>query len=100
MSTNRVPGRSARNSSRSCARPLPKMDGREGAMFTIYWGEVSADSDGPVEMCKPVPAEEAKALTSHYPDLSLRTEPAHARRTSPSRTTHYRLVREGPGSAV
>ena len=58
-------------------RPLPKMDGREGAMFTIYWGEVSADSDGPVEMCKPVPAEEANALSSHYPELTLRTEPAH-----------------------
>jgi hypothetical protein len=58
-------------------RPLPKMEGREGAMFTIYWGEVSADSDGPVEMCKPVPEEEAQALASHYPELSLRTEPAH-----------------------
>ena len=58
-------------------RPLPKMEGRAGAMFTIYWGEVSADSDGPVEMCKPVPEEKAKALASHYPELSLRTEPAH-----------------------
>jgi len=29
-------------------RPLPKMEGREGAMFSIYWGEVSADSDGPL----------------------------------------------------
>jgi DNA-binding transcriptional MerR regulator len=58
-------------------RPLPKMEGREGAMFTIYWGEVSADSDGPVEMCKPVPEDEAQALASHYPELSLRTEPAH-----------------------
>jgi len=58
-------------------RPLPKMEGREGAMFTIYWGEVSADSDGPVEWCKPVPEEKAKALASHYPELSLRTEPAH-----------------------
>ncbi len=58
-------------------RPLPKMEGREGAMFTIYWGEVSADSDGPVEMCKPVPEEKAQALASHYPELSLRTEPAH-----------------------
>jgi hypothetical protein len=45
-------------------RPLPKMNGREGAMFTIYWGEVSADSDGPVEMCRPVPESDAKALTS------------------------------------
>ena len=58
-------------------RPLPKMEGREGAMFSIYWGEVSADSDGPVEWCKPVPESEAQALASHYPELSLRTEPAH-----------------------
>jgi hypothetical protein len=58
-------------------RPLPKMEGREGAMFTIYWGEVSTDSDGPVEMCKPVPESDAQALASQYPELSLRTEPAH-----------------------
>jgi DNA-binding transcriptional MerR regulator len=58
-------------------RPLPKMEGREGAMFSIYWGEVSADSDGPVEWCKPVPDADAEALASHYPELSLRTEPAH-----------------------
>jgi DNA-binding transcriptional MerR regulator len=58
-------------------RPLPKMNGREGAMFSIYWGEVSADSDGPVEWCKPVPASDAKGLASHCPELSLRTEPAH-----------------------
>jgi DNA-binding transcriptional MerR regulator len=58
-------------------RPLPKMSGREGAMFSIYWGEVSADSDGPVEWCKPVPESDAKALASNYPELSLRTEPAH-----------------------
>lgn len=58
-------------------RPLPKMDGREGATFSIYWGEVSADSDGPVEWCRPVPASNAKALLSHYPELSLRIEPAH-----------------------
>ncbi len=58
-------------------RPLPKMNGREGATFAIFWGEVSADSDGPVEWCKPVPESDAKALASHYPELSLRTEPAH-----------------------
>ena len=58
-------------------RPLPKMEGREGAMFTIYWGEVSADSDGPVEMCKPIPGADAQAIASHYPELTLRTEPAH-----------------------
>src|SRR6202167_1681336 len=58
-------------------RPLPKMEGREGAMFAIFWGEVSADSDGPMEMCKPVPESDAKTLASHYPELTLRTEPAH-----------------------
>ncbi len=58
-------------------RPLPKMDGREGATFSIYWGEVSADSDGPVEWCSPVPAERANELAEHYPELILRSEPAH-----------------------
>ncbi|MDA8292026.1 MAG: helix-turn-helix domain-containing protein [Actinomycetota bacterium] len=58
-------------------RPLPQMEGREGATFSIYWGEVSADSDGPVEWCRPVPAEQARELAEHYPELTLRTEPAH-----------------------
>jgi DNA-binding transcriptional MerR regulator len=58
-------------------RPLPKIEGREGAFFCIYWGEVSADSDGPVEWCRPVPRAEAHALAEHYPELTLRTEPAH-----------------------
>jgi DNA-binding transcriptional MerR regulator len=58
-------------------RPLPKIEGREGAFFCIYWGMVSADSDGPIEWCKPVPQAEARALAEHYPELTLRTEPAH-----------------------
>src|SRR3984885_14459492 len=35
-------------------RPLPRIEGREGAAFSIQWGWVSADSDGPVEWCTPV----------------------------------------------
>ncbi len=58
-------------------RPLPKIEGREGAFFCIQWGWVSDDSDGPVEWCKPVPQAEARALAEHYPELTLRTEPAH-----------------------
>jgi DNA-binding transcriptional MerR regulator len=58
-------------------RPLPRMEGREGAMFAIFWGEVSADSDGPMEMCKPIPESDATALAEHYPELTLRTDPAH-----------------------
>lgn len=58
-------------------RPLPKIEGRAGAVFCIQWGWVSADSDGPVEWCKSVPQAEAHALAEHYPELTLRTEPAH-----------------------
>jgi len=58
-------------------RPLPKIEGREGASFCIYWGWASADSDGPVEWCRPVPEAEAHALAEHCPELTLRTEPAH-----------------------
>jgi DNA-binding transcriptional MerR regulator len=58
-------------------RPLPKPAGREGAMFSIYWGEVSDDGDGPVEWCWPIPASEATELSAHYPELTLRSEPAH-----------------------
>ena len=58
-------------------RPLPKIEGREGAAFCIWWGLVNADGDGPIEWCKPVPTAQAESLASHYPELSLRTEPAH-----------------------
>jgi DNA-binding transcriptional MerR regulator len=58
-------------------RPLPKIEGREGAAFCIWWGLVNGDSDGPIEWCKPVPAAQAESLAPHYPELSLRTEPAH-----------------------
>jgi DNA-binding transcriptional MerR regulator len=56
---------------------LPRLKGREGAVFSIYWGQVSADSDGPVEWCKPVPDAEAEALAAQFPELALRVEPAH-----------------------
>jgi DNA-binding transcriptional MerR regulator len=56
---------------------LPRLPGREGAVFSIYWGQVSADSDGPVEWCKPVPGTEAEGLAAQFPELTLRVEPAH-----------------------
>ena len=75
-------------------RPLPKMEGREGAMFSIFWGEVSADSDGPVEWCKPVPEADAKDARVALPGVDLADRPsASGRRTSRRRTTRYR----GPG---
>ena len=56
---------------------LPQIQGRAGAFFCIYWGEVSEDSDGPMEWCRPVPADEAEALAARCPELTLRAEPAH-----------------------
>jgi DNA-binding transcriptional MerR regulator len=58
-------------------RPVPKIEGRAGAAFCIQWGMVSGDSDGPVEWCVRVPQPQARALAEHYPELTLRTEPAH-----------------------
>jgi DNA-binding transcriptional MerR regulator len=58
-------------------RPLPKIDGREGAMLCIWWGLVNADGDGPIEWCAPVPTAQAETLAPHYPELTLRAEPAH-----------------------
>ena len=46
-------------------------------MFCIWWGLVNDDGDGPVEWCAPVPAAQAESLAARYPELSLRTEPAH-----------------------
>jgi len=59
-------------------RPLPrKIEGRADAAFCIYWSHPSADGDGLIEWCAPVPTREAHTLAEHYPELTLRTEPAH-----------------------
>jgi DNA-binding transcriptional MerR regulator len=56
---------------------LPRIAGREGAAYCIYWGQVNADGDGPVEWCKPVPDDQAEELAAQFPQLTLRIEPAH-----------------------
>jgi hypothetical protein len=53
------------------------MEGVAGAAFCIYHGEVNEDGDGPIEWCRPVPEERAGEIAAGYPELSLRTEPAH-----------------------
>ncbi|MHB1430573.1 MAG: MerR family transcriptional regulator [Streptosporangiaceae bacterium] len=58
-------------------RQMPRVPGRAGAAFCIYWGEVSEDGNGPIEWCRPVPADQAAALADGVPELTLRTEPAH-----------------------
>jgi DNA-binding transcriptional MerR regulator len=49
----------------------PGIEGIAGCPFVVYYGEVSDDSDGPVELCRPVTADPAD------PDLRARTEPSH-----------------------
>ena len=56
---------------------VARVEGIAGAPFTIYYGEVSGDSDGPVEFCWPVPSDQAAEIAARFPDLTLRTEPAH-----------------------
>ena len=56
---------------------MPRPEGRENATYSIFWGQVSADSDGPVEWCKPVPDDQAESLAEQFPELTLRVEPAH-----------------------
>jgi DNA-binding transcriptional MerR regulator len=56
---------------------MPSPGDPVSAPFVIYYGEVSQDSDGPVEMCWPVPGEQAAQIAAGFPDLTLRTEPAH-----------------------
>ena len=57
-------------------RPQPLVAGAP-FLILIYHGEVSRDSDGPVEFCRPVPAEQAEELAALYPELTLRSESAH-----------------------
>jgi DNA-binding transcriptional MerR regulator len=47
------------------------VEGIGGCPFVIYYGEVSDDSDGPVELCRPIAADPAD------PDLQARSEPSH-----------------------
>jgi DNA-binding transcriptional MerR regulator len=54
-----------------------KLAGPAGATLLLYHGEVSEDSDGPVEWCQPVPADRADQIAACFPDLTLRAEPAH-----------------------
>ncbi|MEU4226105.1 helix-turn-helix domain-containing protein [Nonomuraea sp. NPDC026600] len=56
---------------------LPVLPGIGGAPFLVFHGEVDADSDGPVEWCRPIPAERAGEIGRRFPDLQVRADPAH-----------------------
>lgn len=46
---------------------IPQLRGVLGAPFTVYYGEVSLDSDGPIEWCWPVAEQQAEQLSAHSP---------------------------------
>ena len=52
----------------------PGLTGIEGAPYLVFYGEVSDDSDGPLELCRPVRSD-GETVTDD--GLQRRTEPAH-----------------------
>jgi DNA-binding transcriptional MerR regulator len=62
----------------ACLRAAaPGLEGIAGVPFLIFYGEVSADSDGPVELCRPVAFDTTAETTADTPEVQLRTEPCH-----------------------
>jgi len=55
----------------------PGVEGIAGCPFLVFYGEVSDDSDGPVELCRPVAAGSAVDQAAAMAGVQLRVEPAH-----------------------
>src|SRR3984957_8447822 len=54
----------------------PGTEGIAGCPFLVFYGEVSDDSDGPIELCRPV-APVSAADPPATADIQRRVEPAH-----------------------
>jgi hypothetical protein len=54
----------------------PGLEGIAGCPFLVFYGEVSDDSDGPMELCRPVTPVGA-ADPAAPTDIQQRVEPAH-----------------------
>lgn len=55
----------------------PGVEGIAGVPFVVFYGEVSDDSDGPVELCRPVALDPGPWITDGAPEVQQRMEPAH-----------------------
>jgi DNA-binding transcriptional MerR regulator len=55
----------------------PGMEGIAGCPFLVFYGEVSDDSDGPIELSRPVAAGGTTDSATVTADLQRRVEPAH-----------------------
>ncbi|HTZ09231.1 MAG TPA: hypothetical protein VMB72_09165, partial [Acidimicrobiales bacterium] len=79
--------------------PAVLLEGPIGAPYCIWWGEVSADSDGPLEWCLPVPEDRAATMAAEFPELTRRRERAHHEAcvplgAGPDEATRWQLVSE------
>jgi DNA-binding transcriptional MerR regulator len=54
---------------------VPRPDGIAGLPFLRYRGEVSSDSDGPVEFCCPVEEAHVAAVNARFPEMTPCAEP-------------------------
>lgn len=55
----------------------PGMQGIAGCPFLVFYGEVSDDSDGPLELCRPVAPATTADSAPVMADMQFRVEPAH-----------------------
>jgi DNA-binding transcriptional MerR regulator len=55
----------------------PGLEGIAGCPFLVFYGEVSDDSDGPIELCRPVAADGTGDSAAVAADVQRRVEPAH-----------------------
>jgi DNA-binding transcriptional MerR regulator len=55
----------------------PGVEGIAGCPFLIFYGEVSDDSDGPMELCRPVAADTNVDSADAVADVQLRSELSH-----------------------
>lgn len=53
----------------------PGVEGIAGCPFLVFYGEVSDDSDGPIELCRPIAADVGVGPATA--DVQLRAEPAY-----------------------
>jgi DNA-binding transcriptional MerR regulator len=61
---------------------VPSPEGIAGAPFVIYHGEVTEDSDGPVEWCWPVPDDQAASIAVRFLTSPCAPSPRTRRRSS------------------
>jgi DNA-binding transcriptional MerR regulator len=55
----------------------PGIEGIAGAPFLVFYGEVSKDSDGPIELCRPVATATGGDAVAGLADIQVRVERAH-----------------------